>query len=37
VQSNGSFSGEARRRGAETFVLKADLPRAPLAALFAAE
>ena len=37
VQSNGSFSGEARRRGAETFVLKADLPRAPLAALFAPE
>jgi len=37
VQSNGSFSGEARRRGAEAFVLKADLPRAPLATLFAAE
>jgi CheY-like chemotaxis protein len=37
VQSNGNFSGEARRRGAEAFVLKADLPRAPLATLFAAE
>jgi CheY-like chemotaxis protein len=37
VQSNDRFSGEARRRGAEAFVLKADLPRAPLATLFAAE
>ncbi len=35
VQSNSSFSAEARRRGAEAFVLKADLPRAPLATWFA--
>ena len=34
VQSNSSFSSEARRRGAEAFVLKADLPRAPLATWF---
>jgi DNA-binding NarL/FixJ family response regulator len=37
VQSNSSFSGEARRRGAEAFVLKADLPRAPLTTWFGSE
>ena len=37
VQSNSSFGAEALRRGAEAFVLKADLPRAPLATWFAAK
>jgi DNA-binding NarL/FixJ family response regulator len=37
VQSNNSFNGEAQRRGAQAFILKADLARAPLAALFASE
>lgn len=37
VQSNGSFDAEARRRGAEAFVVKADLPRAPLTKWLAAE
>jgi CheY-like chemotaxis protein len=31
VRSAGGFDAEARRRGAQAFVLKADLPRAPLA------
>jgi DNA-binding NarL/FixJ family response regulator len=35
VQSNDSFSAEAQRRGAEAFVLKANLAKAPLATLFA--
>jgi CheY-like chemotaxis protein len=31
VVSGDGFTAEARRRGAETFVLKADLPKSPLA------
>ena len=37
VQSNGNFGAEARRRGAEAFVLKADLPKAPLVTWLAAD
>jgi CheY-like chemotaxis protein len=37
VQSGGDFSTEARRVGAEAFVLKADLARAPLTTWLAAE
>ena len=37
AQSGGSFPAEARRNGAEAFVLKDDLPLAPLAAWLAAE
>jgi CheY-like chemotaxis protein len=37
VQSGRDFSTEARRVGAEAFVLKADLARAPLTTWLAAE
>jgi DNA-binding NarL/FixJ family response regulator len=37
VQSGKHFPAEARRNGAEAFVLKADLPAAPLATWLAAE
>lgn len=37
VQSGGDFTTEARRVGAEAFVLKADLARAPLTTWLAAE
>ena len=37
VQSGGDFPTEARRVGAEAFVLKADLARAPLKTWLAAE
>ena len=37
VQSGGDFNGEARRVGAEAFVLKADLARAPLTTWLAAQ
>jgi CheY-like chemotaxis protein len=37
VQSGGEFATEARRVGAEAFVLKADLAQAPLTTWLAAE
>ena len=37
VQNGQHFPAEARRSGAEAFVLKADLPAAPLATLLTAE
>jgi DNA-binding NarL/FixJ family response regulator len=37
VQNGQHFPAEARRNGAEAFVLKADLPAAPLATLLRAE
>jgi CheY-like chemotaxis protein len=37
AQSGSSFTAEARRIGAEAFVLKADLARAPLETWLAAE
>jgi hypothetical protein len=37
VQSGADFATEARRVGAEAFVLKADLARAPLRSWLAAQ
>jgi DNA-binding NarL/FixJ family response regulator len=37
VRANGGFTNEVRQCGAEAFVLKADLPRAPLAAWLGGE
>ena len=36
VRSDGGYSDEAQRSGAQAFVLKADLLKAPLAAWLAA-
>ncbi len=37
VRSGDAFTAEARRRGAEAFVVKADLPLSPLATWLSAE